>query len=78
MVELPNGNIEDSFISYCKRYVFVLESYIKNETEDFYSTKHKNNQGSRPLDRIRKKSIEKEISRINSIIWAFEKFRKEL
>ena len=68
-------NDEVQFISYLRRYVFVLQSFLLNNIEEYVAS-NQNGLVERPLDRARKESIEKEIAEMNRVIQSFKNFKE--
>jgi hypothetical protein len=64
-----------SYISYLKRYVFVLETYLEKGSEERYLPNQDKCLVS-PMTYVSKAKIANEIINISNIIASYEKFRK--
>lgn len=70
------NNMDVNYILYLKNYVFRLQEYYDRGKEEFYDEKLQHFI-SKPIELESKLKLEEEISKINQIISAYEKFRKD-
>jgi hypothetical protein len=67
--------MDSNYIQYLKSYVFRLQEYYERGKEEFYN-ESLNHFHSKPMDIESKLKLEEEIRKVNQIIHAYEKFRK--
>lgn len=67
--------VENEFIIYLKSYAHQMESYLIAKKEEFF-----NSSTYKRLDMsdISKEKLEQEITKVNSIIFAYERFKQSI
>jgi hypothetical protein len=72
---MSHKNVENNYLLYLKSYVFRLQEYYDRGKEEFYNESLQHFY-SKPIELESKLKLEEEIRRVNQIIHAYEKFRK--